>query len=257
MRRRSRRSAACRSGACTPPPRSARTVAFAALARNDGSLRIADLRSGVTRDAPARHDAPVQSMAFSRDGSTLVTGPATTSGRRVGRGDALAAAVFEGHAGPIDGVALARRPHGLHRQPRRHGHRLGLGARGDSAISSPSLQATRRRVLRERGCRQTPPPTISASRREATRWRSATPTVPEHGRRPDAPGRRPRPRRTQALGAPGTFAPDGRTIAITTGPGALGFWDSPRPPVAEAPGVLMRGGRCWRRSTAPTAAGSP
>jgi DNA-binding SARP family transcriptional activator len=46
----------------------------AALARDDGSLRFVDLRTGSSRTPSVRHEGSLQSAAFSADGNTLVTG---------------------------------------------------------------------------------------------------------------------------------------------------------------------------------------
>jgi DNA-binding SARP family transcriptional activator/WD40 repeat protein len=80
---------------------------LAALARQDGSLRLVDLRTGISRTPSARHDGPIQSAAFSADGSTLVTGG---DDARVIVWDVARAqprATFEGHAGRINGAALS------------------------------------------------------------------------------------------------------------------------------------------------------
>jgi WD40 repeat protein len=80
---------------------------FAALARDDGSLRLVDLRTGTSRTPSARHDALIQNAAFSADGGTLVTGgdDAQVIVWDVARAKPLA--TFEGHAGRINGVALS------------------------------------------------------------------------------------------------------------------------------------------------------
>jgi WD40 repeat protein len=80
---------------------------LAALAQQDGSLRLVNLRSGSSRTPSARHDAPVQSAAFSADGTTLVTGGDDARLIVWNVPAARPRAIFKGHAGRINGVALS------------------------------------------------------------------------------------------------------------------------------------------------------
>jgi WD40 repeat protein/DNA-binding SARP family transcriptional activator len=79
----------------------------AAVARDDGSLRLVSLRSGRSRTLSGRQPASVQSAAFSADGSTLVTGDDDARLTVWDVAGARPRATFEGHAGRINGVALS------------------------------------------------------------------------------------------------------------------------------------------------------
>jgi WD40 repeat protein len=80
---------------------------FALLARDEGPLRLVDLRTGRARPLPTRHDGPVQSAVFTPDGATLLT--AGADGRLVvwDVRSATARFVFEGHAGSIAAVTVS------------------------------------------------------------------------------------------------------------------------------------------------------
>jgi WD40 repeat protein/DNA-binding SARP family transcriptional activator len=79
----------------------------AALAREDGSLRLVNLRDGETRTLAGRQDASVQSASFSADGSRLVTGDDDAHVIVWDVAGTRPPATFQGHAGRINGVALS------------------------------------------------------------------------------------------------------------------------------------------------------
>jgi WD40 repeat protein/DNA-binding SARP family transcriptional activator len=78
------------------------------LGGGDGSVRFADLVTGVVRTASGRHEREVAQAAFSTDGRTAVT--AGADGRILVWDVARAAAAesFAGHTGQINGLAISR-----------------------------------------------------------------------------------------------------------------------------------------------------
>jgi WD40 repeat protein/DNA-binding SARP family transcriptional activator len=79
-----------------------------AVAGEDGSLRLLDLRSGALRTASGPRDEPVERIAFTPDGRTVIT---ANSDGEVNVWDVRRAAVVEtlaGHAGAVRSLAVAR-----------------------------------------------------------------------------------------------------------------------------------------------------
>ena len=78
-----------------------------ALGRDDGSLRLLDLRSGRSWLAPGRHGASVESVAFTPDDRTVVTGgdDGTVIVHPVARHGA--SETFDGHAGRVSAITVS------------------------------------------------------------------------------------------------------------------------------------------------------
>jgi DNA-binding SARP family transcriptional activator/WD40 repeat protein len=203
---------------------------LAALAQDDGSLRIVDLRSGSSRTPTGRHDAPIQSAAFSADGSTLVTGG---DDARLIVWDVRRArprATFDGHAGRINGVALS--PDG----------RTAFTASLDGTVIAWDLAGSRRlgrpfAAAPQGTVRTVSETSVNDDRTPASSHISASPdgetlTVGQrdgHVNLIDSRTLRLLDRLQTTRGMrveSAAFTPDGRTMAITHGVGSLGFWDA-------------------------------
>ena len=79
-----------------------------AVAGEEGSLRLLDLRSGTLRIAAGPRDEPVERIVFTPDGRTVIT---ANAGGAVNVWDARRAALVEtlaGHAGAVRSLAVAR-----------------------------------------------------------------------------------------------------------------------------------------------------
>lgn len=215
---------------------------FAALGRDDGSIRLVDLRTGKIRTPSARHDGSVQGAAFTADGKTLVT---VGDDAKVIVWDVAGARpreIFTGQGGRIAGVALA--PDG----------RTAYSASFDGTVVAWDLVGSRRLGQ----------PFLTSSRRNAiaiSETAVETPTGASYNIGVSPAGgeiavalangfvnlidsRTLRVRgRIPALtdGAPATaatFSPDGHAIAISGGDGSVRVWNSrtltPLSPVLHA-----------------------
>ncbi|MEY2515559.1 MAG: hypothetical protein QOJ89_2917, partial [bacterium] len=219
----------------------------AAFARNDGSIRLVDLRTGTSRTPSARHDAPVQSAAFSADGSTLVTGGDDAQVIVWDVARAKPRATFEGHAGRINGVALS--PDGS----------TAYTASLDGTVIAWDLDASRRlgrafaaapggdvRTVSETGVSGTTPASyhISASPDGGTITvgQGAGDVNLFDSRTLRLVGRIPT---TEGAGVgSAAFTADGRTMAIADGAGKLAFWDA-RTRRRLGPALKLSEGSLW------------
>ena len=200
-----------------------------ALARDDGSLRLVDLRSGRSRTLLGRQAASVQSAAFSADGKTLVTGDDDT---RVTVWDVAGARLretFEGHAGRINGVTVS--PDGG----------TAYSASLDGTVIAWDMAGTRRLGRTFRAVAGHDVPTVSeiavmfqtpASYNISVSPDGDTLSVGQgdghlsliDARTLQLVARLDVTDSEWGLGG-GAFSPDGRTIATADGAGNLTFWD--------------------------------
>ena len=201
----------------------------AALARDDGSLRFLDLRTGSSRTPSVRHDGSLQSAGFSADGHTLVTGgdDEKVIVWDVRRGQPRA--TFQSH-GRIAGVALSPDA------------RTAYSASLDGTVTVWDVAGSRRlgrlfaatsrfkvgTTISESGIA----PRNSGAYNVATTPDGATLAVEQpdgfvnliDARTLQLQGRIRATSGFPALGV--AFAPDGRTLAITAHHGRLRFWDA-------------------------------
>ena len=210
--------------------------------------------SGATRRAGAEHGV----LARQQDARECRRRRAT---RRLGRATRSPAAVYEGHAGPIASVSLSDDGRTAYTASldgtviawdlggsRQFGRQFAVARMGRPVPSSRRARFPRLGRL------------LELQRRAAKRHHGGRDPGPlrEHRRRTHAPDRRPRPRGTQALEHARHVRARRSGDRDQHGSGRAGVLGQRRPPVAEAPGdPRSGGGRCWRRSTAPTATGSP
>jgi WD40 repeat protein len=202
---------------------------IAALARDDGSLRLVDLRTGRSRTPSGRHEASVQSAAFTPDGKTLVTVGDDAQVILWDVGGARPRATFEGHAGRINGVSLSPDA------------RTAYSASLDGTVIAWDLAGSRRfgrpfaafpqkyvRAITETGLSGEGGGAYNigvapdGDALAVVQWEGFANLI-------DARTLRLRGRIRATSGAPASgaaFAPDGRTVAITGGDGSLRFWDS-------------------------------
>jgi DNA-binding SARP family transcriptional activator/WD40 repeat protein len=198
----------------------------AALARDDGSLRLVDLRTGKSRTLPGGHDGSVQGAAFSADGNTLITvGDDAKAivwdvrGRRP-------RATFEGHGGRIAGVALtpvARTAYTASFD----GTVIAWDVAGSRRLGQPFAAAPQGRVrtISETGLGPVTPASYNLSVSPDGDTIAIVQPVPGFVNLIDSRTLRLRGRIRAPNAAAATIAPDGRTIAITGGDGSLRFWD--------------------------------
>ena len=74
--------------------------------RDDGTVRLLDLRTGRTRTASGRHDAAVRSAGFTPDGRRLITVADDAKVIVWDVAEATAAETFAGHAGPVTALGI-------------------------------------------------------------------------------------------------------------------------------------------------------
>jgi len=189
---------------------------IAALGSPDGSVRLLDLRTGAVRPVAGRHEAAVSGMRFTPDSRTLLT--AGGDGRLIVWDVKRATSIetLEGHASGVSQVAIA--PDG----------RTAYST-GQDGVIAWDLAGTRRLG---RPFRAGPPYATGLPVATPDGARFAVPegtgyvdifdsrTLTRTGR---ISVRRLRPGASVAIGV--AIAPDGRTLAATTGAGHLGLWD--------------------------------
>ncbi len=201
----------------------------AAVARDDGSLRLVDLRTGRSRTLSGRRSASVQSAAFSADGNTLVTGDDDAQVIVWDVADARPRATFEGHAGRINGIALS--PDG----------ETAYSASLDGTTIAWDVAGARRmgRAFRAVPGRDVPTVTETGVMNETPASYNIS-VSPDGGMLSVGQGngdlslidtrtlqhvaRLPVTNSIWGLGG-AAFSPDGRTIATADGGGVLTFWD--------------------------------
>ena len=224
-------------------------------------MRLLGLRTGRSRLAPARHAAPVQSAAFTPDGTTLVTGADDDASDRVGRARRARPETLEGHAARIGAVALC--PDGVTAYSASlDGTVIAWDLDGRAAARPPFAGAVGRDVAsssetRARGDQR-------ASRGQH-RLRAGTATrggrgpggivnlIDSRTLRPSAASAAPRRPDTQRQPS----APDGRTIADRVGRRRTGLLGRAARRRSAARTRSHPGWPRGRRSSAATAAGSP
>jgi WD40 repeat protein/DNA-binding SARP family transcriptional activator len=221
-----------------------------ALAREDGSLRLVDLRTGSVRTPSGRHEASIQTSAFMSDGSAVLTG---ADDAKLILWDVRTAAprvTFEGHAGRINGATLS--PDGATAYSASlDGTVIAWDLAGTRRLGQPFAASPRRNVREATETGVTGEGSGGYNFGVSPGGDSIAVVQPEgfvdlidartlglHGRIRVTEGE-------PASGA--AFAPDGRTIAVTTGEGTLRFWDTrnlqPVSPVRRTEGLA--GGLAW------------
>jgi DNA-binding SARP family transcriptional activator/WD40 repeat protein/energy-coupling factor transporter ATP-binding protein EcfA2 len=207
---------------------------LAALGRDDGSVRLLDLRSGHVRIASGRHDAAVQHALFSPDGRTLVT---AGDDAKVIVWDVATASVretFEGHAGKVTETALT--PDG----------RTAFSVSLDGTVIAWDLAGDRRlgRLFRagsgnpnEAHFAVTPNgDTLAVPQQDGSVNVVDARTLASTGTIAVTPG-------VQLTSV--TIAGDGRTLAATAADGTVGLWDLRTRRALAAPVHAVKHGPAW------------
>jgi WD40 repeat protein/DNA-binding SARP family transcriptional activator len=200
---------------------------FAAFGRDDGSLRLVDLRTGRSRTPSARHDGSVQGAAFSEDGNTLVT---VGDDAKVIVWDVPGAkprATFSGHGGRIAGVAVSDDGRTAY-SAGFDGTVIAWDLAGSRRLGQPFAAAPQKRVrtISETGLAPATPASYNLSVSPDGDTIAVVQLVRGFVNLIDSRTLHLRGRiRTRDVVA-AVIAPDGRTIAITAADGSLRFWDS-------------------------------
>jgi DNA-binding SARP family transcriptional activator/WD40 repeat protein len=198
----------------------------AALARDDGSVRLLDLRTGESRTLSGRHDGSVQGADFSADGNTLVTAGDDAKVIVWDVRGGIPRATFAGHGGRIAGVALtpvARTAYSASFD----GTVIAWDVAGSRRLGKPFAAAPQGRVRTISETGLAPPTPASYNISVSPDGDTIAVVQPVQGFVNLIDTRtlhlRGRIRTPNAVAA--TLAPDGRTIAITGDDGSLRFWD--------------------------------
>jgi WD40 repeat protein len=215
-----------------------------ALARDNGSLRLVDLRTGNARTPSGRHEASIQTSVFTPDGSAVLTGGDDAKLILWDVRSATPQVTFEGHAGRINGVALSP------------GDRMAYSASLDGTVIAWDLAGSRRlgqpfAASPQRAVREATEAGVTGEGSGAynfavspggdsiavVQWEGYVDLI--DARTLGLRGRIRASEREPTSGA--AFAPDGRTIAVTAGDGTLRFWDTrtlePVSPVRRTEGL--------------------
>jgi WD40 repeat protein len=202
---------------------------LAALGRQDGSVRLLDLRTGTTRTLAGHHDASVQSAVFTADGRAVVTGGDDGTVIVHGVAEGGTAQTFRGHAGRVTAVAVAPDDRTAYSASldgaviawdlsgsRRLGRLFGAESTTPSGIQSESLEAIHSSTGYNFG---TDGETIAIARPWGFVNLVDARTLGFAGRFRAQSGRDP-------VGVGVQVSPDGTTIATTGTHGTVRFWDS-------------------------------